>query len=84
MPTLALSLEQLKDLINQLQPEQKRDVLVALAEDTPDRRQARMELAEAQLRQTCARRGLEWDRLTEEERLQFVDNLVHEDRSCAQ
>ena len=84
MPTLALSIDQLKDLINQLQPEQKRDVLVALAEDTPDRRQASMELAEAQLRRACERRGLAWDRLTEEERLQFVDNLIHEDRSCAQ
>jgi len=84
MPTLALSLEQVKELVSQLQPDQKREVLVALAEDTPARRQARMEFAEAQLRQACARRGLDWDHLTDAERLQFVDGLVHEGRVCNQ
>lgn len=83
MPTLALSLDQVRDLIGQLEPEQKREVLLALAEDSAARRQARMEFAETKLRELCAKRGLDWDRLTEDQRLALVDDLVHEGRSCA-
>ena len=39
-----------------------------------------MKYAEAQVRQLCASRGLNWDTMTEEEREDFIDNLVHEDR----
>lgn len=39
--------------------------------------------AEAQLRQLCASRGLDWDAMTEVERENFVDDLIHEDRECA-
>lgn len=38
--------------------------------------------AEAQLRQLCAARGLNWDTMTEAERENFVDDLVHGDREC--
>lgn len=31
-----------------------------------------------QARAICAERGLDWDRLTEEEREQLVDELLHE------
>mgnify|MGYP007002413385 CR=1 FL=1 len=33
---------------------------------------------EDRLRQLCAERGLDWDKLTEEEREIFVDNMLHE------
>ena len=45
-------------------------------------REARMADAEAQLRRLCAVRGLNWDTMTEAERENFVDDLVHEDREC--
>ena len=46
-------------------------------------RAARMAYAEAQLRQLCTSRGLDWDAMTEVEREDFVDDLIHEDRECA-
>ena len=45
-------------------------------------RKARMDYAEAQLRKLSASRGLNWDKMTDEERIDFVDDLIHEDREC--
>ncbi|MXZ11538.1 MAG: hypothetical protein F4Y79_19110 [Gemmatimonadetes bacterium] len=45
-------------------------------------RTARMDYAEAQFRKLCASRGLDWDTMTEAERENFVDDLIHEDREC--
>ena len=36
-----------------------------------------------QMRRLCSERGLEWDRLTDEERINLVDDLIHEDRPDA-
>lgn len=47
-------------------------------------RAARMDYAEAQFRELCASRGLNWDAMTETDREQFVDDLIHEDRECSQ
>jgi hypothetical protein len=41
-----------------------------------------MQFAEAQLCRIAAEGGLEWDRLSQEQREAFVDVLVHEDRRC--
>ncbi len=46
-------------------------------------REARMTYAEAQFRQLCASRGLDWDAMSEVEREDFVDDLIHEDRECS-
>lgn len=43
-------------------------------------RKALMDYAEAQLRKLSASRGLNWDKMTDEERIDFVDDLIHEDR----
>lgn len=82
MPTLALTDEQVIELVKQLSPERKRAVLMVLAEDAPVQRKARLEYAEEQLRQLCSQRGLNWDAMSEEEREVFIDDLVHEDRQC--
>ena len=69
-------------------------VKTSLAQDTPElearlqkitdaNRAARMTYAEAQLRQLCASRGLDWDAMSEVEREDFVDDLIHEDRECS-
>jgi hypothetical protein len=42
----------------------------------------RMARSEDRLRQVCAQRGLDWDKLTEDERERLIDDLMHEDRAC--
>jgi hypothetical protein len=83
MPTLELTIEQVLALVQQLPPEQKRSVLLVLAEDARARREERLNYAEAQLRRLCAERGRDWDTMSEDEREAFIDELVHEDRRCA-
>ncbi|GIK54968.1 MAG: hypothetical protein BroJett015_06310 [Chloroflexota bacterium] len=80
MPMMTLTNRQVIDLVQQLPPRDKRDALLILAEGAATQRQVRMAYAESQLRQLCAQRGLDWDALSEEEREQFIDDLLHEDR----
>ena len=42
-----------------------------------------MARAADKLRQLCTARGLNWDTMTEDEREQLVDTLIHEDRECS-
>jgi hypothetical protein len=79
---LELTDEQVVQLVKQLPPERQRAALVALAAGAAGRRASRMQYAEEQLRRLSADRGLDWDKMSEEEREAFVDDLVHEDRSC--
>jgi hypothetical protein len=78
MPSVTLTNDQVLELIKQLPPQQKRDVLLALAGDAQARRDSRTAFAESQLRQRAAERGLRWDDLTEDQREAFVDDLLHE------
>ena len=82
MPTLELTEQQVVDLMKQLPPARKRDALLALASDAAARREERMQFAEAQLRRLCAERGRDWDKLSDDGRELFIDELVHEDRPC--
>ena len=83
MSAVALSDAQLIDLVKQLPPERKRNVLVALAAGAQARRQERLDSAEGRMRAVCSQRGLVWDALSETERENLVDDLIHEDRPCA-
>jgi hypothetical protein len=80
MPTLQLTDEQVIDLFRQLPPERKRAAFMILAGDVEARRDERMAFAETQLRGIAAERGLDWDTLSEDERQDLVDGLVHWDR----
>ena len=80
--TVELTTDQVIDFVQQIPPEEKREVLLALAEQAEANRASRMDYAEAQLRKLCASRELDWDTMTEEERENFVDDLIHEDREC--
>ena len=64
-------------------PEEKRTLMPTATEQVAANGEARMAAAEAQFRQICAARGLNWDTMTEAERENFVDDLVHEDRECS-
>ncbi|MSU57322.1 MAG: hypothetical protein EXS35_03920 [Pedosphaera sp.] len=79
MSVLELTDEQVISLVRQLPSARKRQALLALAEDAEIRHDERMGFAEAQLRRRCAERGLDWDRLSEDQREEFVDRLLHEE-----
>ena len=82
MPILELSDAQVMELVKQLAPERQRAALLALAAGAAQRREERMQSAEGQLRRVSAERGLEWDKMSEDQREDFIDDLLHEDRPC--
>ena len=78
MSSVELSDEQVISLVRGLSAERKRAALLALAQDAQPGREDRLRFGEAQLRRACAERGLDWDRLSEDDRESFVDGLLHE------
>jgi hypothetical protein len=78
MSVLELTDEQVLSLVRQLPAESKKAALLALAQEAGRRRDERMAFAEEQLRQRAREHGLEWDKLTEDEREAFVNRLLHE------
>ena len=93
MPTVQvpaqLIVEHLMAAVKQLSPSEWREfqhqlsAWQAQAEEARAQREARLDYAETQLRRLCAERGQDWDAMSAEEREAFIDDLVHEDRSCA-
>ena len=80
--TLELTTEQVIDLIQQIPPEEKLSVIPALAKQGEAGRAERMKYAESKIRAVCTARGLDWDAMTEDEHLSFIDDIIHEDREC--
>ena len=80
MPTILLTNEQVVELIKQLPVEDKRAILETLTADRETWWETTVTEGEQQLRRLCAERGRDWDRMNEEEREAFVDDLIHEDR----
>ena len=78
--TLKLTTEQIIDFLQQMPPEEKFLVVRALTKETQAQRKERMKYVESKVRQLCAERGLDWDAMDDEERLYFLDDIVHEDR----
>jgi hypothetical protein len=83
MAVLELTKEQIFDLVRQMPAEQKREMLLSLAVNAPAQRAKRQQFAEEQLRRLCAARGLDWASLSADQRETFIDDLIHEDRTCA-
>ncbi len=63
-------------------PEEKQLIPQAGTEQVDVEQKAIMDRAEAQLRKLSTSRSLDWDMMTDEERIKFVDALIHEDREC--
>lgn len=78
MSAIELSDDQLISLVRRLPPERKRAALLALAQDARARRDERLAQGEDELRRAARTRGLEWERLSEEEREAFVNELLHQ------
>jgi TRAP-type C4-dicarboxylate transport system substrate-binding protein len=84
MPNSTLTTKQIIDMIKHLTPEQKRIVLLELAKEAETQRQERLDYGESQLRRLCNERGINWNTLSDEEREDFINDLIHEDRPCIQ
>jgi hypothetical protein len=79
MVTLTLTDEQVMEIVRQLPPSQQDAVLDYLLR----RRWTELRAyGEERAREVAQRRGRDWDTMTEQEREDFVDDLVHEDRHC--
>jgi hypothetical protein len=78
MTTLALTDEQVVQLVKQLPPEAKRRVLLDLNAERDSWWNAAASAGERDLRRLAAERGQNWDTLTEVQREKFVDDLLHE------
>ena len=83
MAVLELTKEQIFDLVRQMPAEQKREMLLLLAGSASADRGKRQQYAAEQLRRLCAARGLDWGKLSADEREAFINDLIHEDRTCA-
>ena len=70
---------QVLDIIGTLSAERRRIVLYELARDSREAWERNTAYAEEQLRRLAGERGQDWDRMDDEQRLQFVDDLLHED-----
>ena len=82
MPTLKLTDQQVVDLVEQL-PQDRQATLVRalLAQQWPAWHEL-TRFGEERIRIVATERGRNWDAMSDEERLSFVDDLVHEDRPC--
>ena len=83
MPTLELTDDQIVNLIEQLPTERKQTVIKSLLTRRWTEWEELARYGEAQFRRVAAERGLQWDEMIDEERISFVDDLVHEDRACS-
>jgi hypothetical protein len=80
MPTMQLNVEQIIELVKQLPPEGKQQVLNVLSAERDAWWEKTLTQGEQQMRRLCAERGLDWDSMSEEEREIFVDDLLHEEK----
>ena len=80
MPTLELAVEQVIELVKQLSPENKQEVLNTLSTERDAWWEETLTQGELQMRRLCAARGLDWHSMSEDEREAFVDDLLHEDK----
>jgi hypothetical protein len=80
MVTLNEQERQVLDIIGTLTAERRRLVLYELAKDSKEAWQQNTAYAEQQMRRLAGERGQDWDRMTDERRQQFVDDLLHEER----
>jgi alkylated DNA nucleotide flippase Atl1 len=80
MPKLELTVGQVIDLVKQLPKEEKSAVFRALSREREIGRDDKSEQEEQQLRALSAERGLDWDRLSDDDRDILVRKLQHKAR----
>ena len=78
MVTLTLSDQQIVDLVKQLPPVSKQSVLDALIAERELWWDMTLSKSDEKLRKLASQRGLDWNKMSEDERENFVDDLLHE------
>ncbi|CCI01517.1 hypothetical protein [Microcystis aeruginosa] len=78
MPKLTLSNEQAIELVKQLPEDQKREVYKILILSQWNRWESLSNYAIDKARIVAKECGYDWDTMTEEEREEFIDEIVHE------
>lgn len=82
--TITLTTEQVADFIQQMPLEEQLKILRELSNRAWIGRKDRMKYLESKVRQVCAERGQDWDAMDDDARLQFIDDVIHEDSGCNQ
>ena len=77
---LPLQETQMIGLARQLTPTGKRALLRALLPDMDDLDRL-VDYGNQRMRVIAAQRGVDWETLADDERMQLIDELIHEDRS---
>lgn len=72
-----ISEQQIVEMVDQLSLSAKQEILKRLI-ISYEQWEAITDAAAVRMRQLCAERGIDWDRLSEEERLALIDTLLHE------
>ncbi len=80
MISLTAQEKEVVDQFRRLPPERRRPVMSAMFATDVDCWQAHRPAAEARLRELASLKGLNWDALDDDQKLEFTDALVHEDR----
>ncbi len=78
MPELKVSEAQVIELARQLSPSGKRKILQTLIAVDAAHFEKLVDYGESKARQVAAARGLNWDTLSETQRDQLIDELLHE------
>ena len=79
MVALTAQEKQVLDVIGTLPPDRRRLLLYELAKDSEAAWQRNTSYAEAQLGKLAAARGMDWVQMDDEQRQDFVSDLLHED-----
>jgi hypothetical protein len=78
MATLHLNTEQVITLVKQLAIPEQRMILQAIKAEQDTWWQNRLDQGELQMRSLSTTYGLNWDIMTEQEREEFIDDILHE------
>jgi hypothetical protein len=80
MASLTISDEQVVELALQLPEPQRRELVKKLIRWPAWEKQ--FSYAAERFRQTALERGKNWDAMSEEDKEDFINDIVHEDRPC--
>jgi len=78
MPMLTLSNDQVIELVRQLTPEQQTEVFRFLLLQQWGRWESLSRYGADKVKAAAQERGFDWDTMTEDEREDFIDRVVHE------
>jgi hypothetical protein len=83
MPTLTINDEQVFSLIEQLSPEQKEQIFqILLLQKQQKTWETLSQKGQIQIKKIAEEKNKNWEAMTEEEREDFINDLIHEDRQC--